>query len=61
MKRKERPKFPIGFFEQPRPTISSEEALKDIIPVQWTKEVIQGTKKALVKSIKEIKDQPITR
>lgn len=28
--------------------ISSEEALKDIIPINWSQEVVQGTKKILV-------------
>ncbi len=59
MEKKERPKFPKGFFEQPRPTISAKEALKDVIPVKWTKEVIDGTKKVLVKSTKEIRNNSL--
>lgn len=53
MKKKERPKFPKGFFEKSRPTISTEEALKDVIPVEWSKNILKGKKKALVQATKE--------
>lgn len=53
--KKEKPKFPKGFFTQPRPTISTKETLKDIIPIKWSKEVISGKTKAIVYSSKERK------
>ena len=47
MERKE-PKFPKGFFTQPRPTISNKEALKEIIPFEWSKDVKKGKKEAIL-------------
>lgn len=37
MEGKKKPTFPKGFFTKPRPTISSKEALKDVIPVELEK------------------------
>lgn len=48
MEKKERPKFPKGFFTQPRPTISMKDALKDVIPFEWSKEVLEGKKEAII-------------
>lgn len=45
-------KLPKGFFSQPRPTVSSKEALKDIIPIKWNKDVLDGNKKVVVHSAK---------
>lgn len=53
MKKKERPKFPKGFFKKSRPIIGTKEALKDVIPVEWSKNVLEGKKKTLVKSARE--------
>jgi len=53
MEKKERPILPKGFFTQPRPTISTKESLKDVIPIQWSKDVLEGKKKALIISAKE--------
>lgn len=53
MTHKERPNFPKGFFTKPRPTITTKEALKDVIPFQWSKEVLEGKKDAIVYSSKE--------
>lgn len=37
MEDKKKPTFPKGFFTKPRPTTSSKEALKDVIPIDWEK------------------------
>lgn len=47
-------KFPKGFFEKSRPTISTKEALKDVIPLEWNKSILEGKKKTLVKLAKEV-------
>ena len=31
-------RLPKGFFEKSRPVISMNEALKDVIPVEWAEE-----------------------
>lgn len=46
--------IPKGFFSQPRKTISTKEALKDVIPVNWN-EALKGRKennKQIVKLVK---------
>ncbi len=48
MEKKERSKFPKDFFNQPRPKVSTKEALKDVEPVKWSKDVLSGKKKVLV-------------
>lgn len=35
MKKKEVTKFPKGFFQKERPTITASEALKDVTPINW--------------------------
>lgn len=35
MKKSKKNIIPEGFFSQPRKTISTKEALKDVIPVNW--------------------------
>ena len=55
MVKKERPKFPKGFFTQSRPTVSTKETLKDVVPIEWSKEVTTGKSKAVVYSSKERK------
>lgn len=45
---KERPKFPKDFFTKPRPTITTKEALKDVIPFKWSKEVLEGKTEAII-------------
>lgn len=37
-----------SFFTKPRPTISMEEALKDVIPVKWSKKVAKNKKKVII-------------
>ncbi len=54
MKEKERPTFPENFFSTPRPTVSLEETLKDVTPIEWSTEVLNGKKKAEVYSVKEM-------
>ncbi len=39
MKKKEITKFPQGFFQLKRPTVSLEEALKDVIPLKWVENI----------------------
>lgn len=52
MEKKESPKFPKGFFTQPRPTISMKEALKDVVPFQWSENVLKGKSKVKIVSAK---------
>lgn len=54
MKEIERPTFPENFFSTPRPTVSLEKTLKDVTPIEWSTEVLNGKKKAEVYSAKEI-------
>lgn len=35
--------------KKPSKTLSSKEALKNISPIEWSKEVVNGTKKIIVK------------
>ncbi len=46
MEKKEITKFPKGFFQLKRPTITTSEALKDVIPFKWE----TNTKKKLSSS-----------
>ena len=39
LEKKKRLEFPKGFFTQPRPTVNMKEALKDIVPIEWSNEV----------------------
>lgn len=48
MSKKESPKFPKGFFKQHRPEISMKEALKDVVPVKWSKEILESNKKVVI-------------
>ena len=43
MKKSKKNIIPEGFFSQPRKTISTKEALKDVIPVNWN-EVLKNRK-----------------
>jgi len=53
MKKKKRPCFPKVFFQQPRPEISNAEAFKDVIPIKWPKEVLEGKRKVFFVSREE--------
>ena len=55
MLKREKPKFSNNFFTQPRPTVSNNKTLADILPIEWSKEVISRKKKAVVYSTKEKK------
>ena len=46
-------KFPKDFFKQPRPTISTKEALKDVIPMKWKFSDGKDKKKVILISSKE--------
>lgn len=54
MLKREKPKFSNNFFTQPRPTVSNNKTFADILPIEWSKEVI-SEKKAVVYSTKEKK------
>lgn len=56
MKKTEKISFPKGFFTKSRPTISTEEALKDVIPIKWSKKVQKGTEKAIIGLAKKAKN-----
>lgn len=53
MEKKDIHKFPKGFFTQPRPSVSSKEALKDAIPFKWSKNVMTGNSKVKIVSTKK--------
>ena len=56
MEKKECHKFPKGFFTQPRPTLSIKEALKDVTPFKWSKNVLHGKSEVKIVSLDKIKD-----
>lgn len=47
-------KMSISFFEKPRPN-APKNSLKDIIPIKWSKKVINGEKEVIVSLPKERK------
>ena len=49
-------KLSIGFFEKPRPT-APKNSLKDIIPIKWSKKVINGEREVIVNLPKESSDK----
>ncbi|MBQ9071644.1 MAG: hypothetical protein IJY25_00605 [Bacilli bacterium] len=51
MEKKKRPTFPKGFFTKSRPTITTKEALKDVIPFEWSKNVLNGKSKVKIVSL----------
>ena len=46
-------KFPKDFFKQSRPTISTKETLKDVIPMKWKFSDGEDKKKVILTSSKE--------
>ena len=50
-KAKQKPIIPDGFWNIPRPTITMEEALKDVIPFDW-KDTSREKRKKLIKQEK---------
>ncbi len=52
MGKKEITKFPKGFFQLKRPTITISEALKDVIPIEW-EENKGKNKKQIAKLLKK--------
>ena len=55
LEKKKRLEFPKGFFTQPRPTVNMKEALKDIVPIEWSNEIKNKKKKIILHSPKEDK------
>ena len=55
MLKREKTKFPNNSFTQSRPTVSNNKTFADILPIEWSKEVISGKKKAVIYSTKEKK------
>lgn len=47
MERKNKVKIPKGFFSIVRPTISTKEALKDVIPIEWSNKTKKNANKNL--------------
>ena len=47
-------RFPKGFFEIPRKTITSTEAMKDVVPVDWENIIVKKEEK-VDKNKKDIK------
>ena len=56
MERKNKIKIPKGFFSINRPTITTKEALKDVIPAKWSKNVLNGKSKVKLVSLKSPKN-----
>lgn len=54
-KEKKTLKFPKGFFSQPRNIISSEEALKDVVTIDWENALKnrKNNNKQIVKLVKK--------
>lgn len=40
-------RLPISFFEKPRPS-APRDSMKNIIPIKWSKEVMNGKKQIIV-------------
>lgn len=38
---------------RPHKVVSSEEALKDVIPFEWSKEVLEGKKKVIISGVRK--------
>ena len=55
MKEKNRPSFPKDFFSKSMPKISTKEALKDVIPVKWSKDTGKDKTETIVYSANEKK------
>ncbi len=41
-------KFSKGFFTKERPHVDKKESPKDVIPIKWNNEVLEGNKKGIV-------------
>lgn len=52
MEKKNITKFPKGFFQMKRSTITASEALKDTIPIKW-KETLENKNDEKVKLVKK--------
>lgn len=45
MLKREKPKFSNNFFTQPRSTVNNNKIFADILPIEWSKEVISEKRK----------------
>lgn len=52
MEKKNITKFPKGFFQLKRPTITASEALSDVTPIKWEKDTMKKEKQ-IVKLVKK--------
>lgn len=49
-------RLPLSFFEKSRPN-APKNSLKDIVPIEWSKEVLSGKKKVIVELPKTRKER----
>ena len=54
MEKKEITKFPKGFFQLKRPTITTSEALKGVIPLEWEED--KGNNEKQIEKLVKQKD-----
>ena len=55
MGEKKKVSFPSRFFTKERPVITNKQALQDVVPINWSKDVEKEKKKTMVDSSKEHK------
>ena len=55
MGEKKKVSFPSGFFTKERPVITNKQALQDVVPINWSKDVEKGKKKTIIDSSTERK------
>ena len=55
MEEKRKVSFPKGFFTKKRPVVTNKEALNDVIPIKWSKEVESQKKKTIIYPAKQLK------
>ena len=48
-------KLPNNFFSKSRPTVTNKETFKDVVPIEWSKDVTSKKQNAKVYSTKEKK------
>lgn len=46
-------KFPKDFFTKPRPHVTKKETQEDMLPFEWSNEVLNKKKKAILYSVKQ--------
>lgn len=55
MGEKKKVSFPSGFFTKERPVITNKQALQDVVPINWSKDVEKEKKKTIIDSSTERK------